>query len=165
MVILLAFILLVVLLVYTTGTRTQQHGPSNKNGTLTRLKDAFLLAGLLRLISSVLRTLTASYSSDTVHALAIGGMFIHLLACDFNYANGRGREKTSSSSFQGGTVSLNAALLSTTLLASRLSSNSTVYVFVTLSVVLFCFYPAARHAISQRAGSKSSSVGAVLFEE
>jgi hypothetical protein len=35
-----------------------------------------------------------------------------------------------------------------TLLASRLSSNATVYVFVSTSVILFAFYPAARHTIA-----------------
>jgi hypothetical protein len=39
----------------------------------------------------MLRSLTASYSADTVHALATCGMAIHLLACDYGYANGRRR--------------------------------------------------------------------------
>lgn len=107
-----------------------------------RACDALLLAGMLRLVSSVLQTLTASYSSDTVYALAIAGMMVHLLACDYRYANGQVRKKTA------GIVSLNASLFSTTLLASRLTSNATVYVFVSTSVILFAFYPAARHAIS-----------------
>jgi phosphatidylinositol glycan class C protein len=107
--------------------------------------EALLLAGILRLLSSVLRTLTASYSSDTVYALAISGMLVHLLACDYSYANGHGRKKAA---FAGGVMSLNASLFSTTLLASRLSSNATVYVFVSTSVILFAFYPAARHTIA-----------------
>lgn len=122
-----------------------------------RLTDAFLLAVLLRFAASVLRTLTASYSSDTVQALAIAGMIVHLLVCDYSYANGKApitashRLSTLSSQrpiFQGGTVSLNAALFSTTLLASRLSSNLTAYFFVTLTIVAFAFYPATRHAVS-----------------
>mmetsp|Transcript_4450 Transcript_4450/g.8192 ORF Transcript_4450/g.8192 Transcript_4450/m.8192 type:complete len:287 (+) Transcript_4450:41-901(+) len=107
-----------------------------------RACDALLLAGMLRLVSSVLRTLTASYSSDTVYALSIAGMVVHLLACDYRYANGQVRKKSA------GVVSLNASLFSMTLLASRLSSNATVYVFVSTSVILFAFYPAARHAIA-----------------
>jgi len=107
-----------------------------------RACDALLLAGMLRLVSSVLRTLTASYSSDTVYALAIAGMAVHLLACDYRYANGQSKKKAA------GIVSLNACLFSTTLLASRLTSNATVYVFVSTSVILFAFYPAARHTIA-----------------
>lgn len=129
-----------------------------------RSMDALLLALLLRLLASVLRTLTESYSSDTVHALANAGWMLHLLTCDYAYANGMEHDQDVSSTyttthgsatlqkrpaFLGGTVSLNAAFFSTTLLASRLSSNSKVYFFVSLSVVLFAFYPAARHGVSQ----------------
>jgi uncharacterized membrane protein len=133
-----------------------------------RVTDACLLAVLLRLVASVLRTLTASYSSDTVHALAIAGMMVHVLACDYSYANGKGNNEPGTPSavgvsgmhqqqqqqrqrrpiFQGGTISLNAALFSTTLIVSRLSSNLAAYFFVTLAIVAFCFYPAARHAIA-----------------
>lgn len=124
--------------------------------------DALLLAGILRLLSAVLKTLTASYSSDTVGALAVGGMLVHLLTCDYGYANGSTtniKQSPSSSrraTFRGGTVSLNAVLVSTTLLASRLESNATVYLFVSSSVILFAFYPAVRHSMSD---SSSSSMG------
>jgi hypothetical protein len=130
-----------------------------------RTTDAFLLAVLLRFVASVLRTLTASYSSDTVQALAIAGMIVHVLACDYSYANGK--EEPGSTAvrqsgmlqkqhhqqqrrpiFRGGTISLNAALFSTTLIVSRLSSNLTAYFFVTLAIIVFCFYPATRHAIA-----------------
>ena len=67
--------------------------PSSGSGrrAAVRLSDGVLLAVLLRLLAGVLRSLTASYSADTVHALATCGMAIHLLACDYGYANGRRR--------------------------------------------------------------------------
>jgi phosphatidylinositol glycan class C protein len=123
-----------------------------------RACDALLLAGMLRLVSSVLRTLTASYSSDTVYALSIAGMVVHLLACDYRYANGQVRKKSA------GVVSLNASLFSMTLLASRLSSNATVYVFVSTSVILFAFYPAARHAIAVTQQYASIGMYLVLYK-
>jgi phosphatidylinositol glycan class C protein len=110
-----------------------------------------------------LRTLTASYSSDTVNALAIGGMVVHLLACDYSYALGISKKKVSDGSnkrqagrptFSGGTVSLNAALFSTTLLASRLPTNVVSYAFISSAVILFAFYPAARHAIAKKSQSR-----------
>ena len=127
-----------------------------------RSVDAVLLALLLRWVAGTLQSLTASYSSDTVQALALAGMVVHLLFCDYSYANGRrrriGGESSSSSTpqpparppFQGGTVSLNAALFSTTLLVSRLPSSSrlSAYLFVSLAIVIFALYPATRHAIS-----------------
>lgn len=145
------------------------HTQRTRHKTQTRLTDSILLAALLRLLAAALKTLTASYSSDTVHALAITGMVIHLLGCDYSYANGitttKRTEGTSSSSlssssytrppFRGGTMSLNAIFFSTTLLASRLQSNWTVHLFVSSSVTVFAFYPATRHELSVKAPQKA----------
>jgi hypothetical protein len=133
---------------------------------LVRASDAIILAAILRFLASVLRTLTASYSSDTVNALAIGGMVVHLLACDYSYALGIASKGNDTSllessgslhclhvgrpTFLGGTISLNAALFSTTLLASRLPTTVMSYAFISSGVVLFAFYPLARHAIAAR---------------
>ena len=137
---------------------------------IVRLSDGLFLAVLLRFISGVLRSLTASYSTDTVYALAISGMTIHLLACDYGYANGilfddgieagggnssapttsnaTSEETHPRPAFLGGTVSLNAAFFSTVLLISRIKSNVTSYAFVSSVVTLFAFYPASRHNIA-----------------
>ena len=118
-----------------------------------RIADGFFMAIVLRFLAAVLKTLTASYSTDTVHALAILGMLLHLLACDYSYANGVGPgipyvEATKRPAFEGGTLSLTAAFFATTLLASRLDNNVTVYIFVSSSVVLFALYPAARNQVA-----------------
>lgn len=118
-----------------------------------RAFDSLLLAVLLRFLASLLRTLTASYSSDTVQSLALAGMALHVAACDYTYADGIGRDTTllqqrQRPPFSGGTVALNAALFSTTLLISRLSSNGGAYLFSTLAVVLFAFYSGTRHAVA-----------------
>eukprot|EP00957_Ditylum_brightwellii_P060205 4573070-Ditylum_brightwellii.AAC.1 len=85
-------------------------------------------------------------------------MVVHVLACDYQYANGnitqpngplhQSVEKTERPIFRGGIVSLNAALFSTALLASRLSSDSAAYAFVLYAVLLFAFYPEARHTMA-----------------
>ncbi|KAG7372590.1 phosphatidylinositol N-acetylglucosaminyltransferase [Nitzschia inconspicua] len=138
-----------------------------------RLTDFALMAILLRLLSAVLKTLTASYSSDTVYALSIGTSFLHLLACNYSYANGWNDEddddddektnnkettteltsgdrlkKSKRPLFKGGTISLTSIFFATALLASRLQHNITVYIFVCFSVVLFALYPAARHLVA-----------------
>jgi hypothetical protein len=155
----------------------------SRQKTRTRFLDALLLPVLLRLLAAVLKTLTASYSSDTVHALAISGMVVHLFGCDYAYANGfttasssgRGQpeeeQRTTSTTgttstyrqsstvvqepFLGGTMSLNAAFFSTTLLASRLASNWTVHLFVSSSVTIFAFYPATRHGLFLKSPNKA----------
>lgn len=144
---------------YSAGA-DQSHQQDRKTKAIQRTFDAALLAVMLRFMAAVLQSLTASYSSDTVQALALSGMTIHLLFCDYSYANGRSTQQIYKAntalvvsrrirpSFQGGTVSLNAALFSTTLLVSRLRSGETAYALVFLSVVFFAFYPVTRHAIS-----------------
>ncbi|KAL7549876.1 hypothetical protein ACHAWF_013133 [Thalassiosira exigua] len=155
---------LVMLIVYATlfiivyyNRQSLAHDRENRHRrkrAIVRLSDGMLLAALLRFMSGVLRTLTASYSSDTVYALAISGMAIHLLACDYQYANGvqtadetDGRSSLNALSdhprppFLGGTVALNAVFFSTVLLVSRIRSNATSYAFVSSVVVLFAFYP------------------------
>ncbi len=127
-----------------------------------RTADGIFMAILLRFLAAVLKTLTASYSTDTVYALAISGFVLHLLACDYSYANGvrrshtqQARDATQRPAFQGGTLSLTAAFFATILLASRLESNVIVYIFVSSSVVLFALYPAARHQVAINTQSKN----------
>lgn len=126
-----------------------------------RAADGIFMAVVLRFLAAVLRTLTASYSSDTVHALAISSFVVHLLACDYSYANGQVDtptapvDKTKRPAFQGGTLSLTAAFFGTTLLASRFDSNLVVFIFVSSSVVLFALYPAARYQVSINTASKN----------
>mmetsp|Transcript_26671 Transcript_26671/g.41838 ORF Transcript_26671/g.41838 Transcript_26671/m.41838 type:complete len:391 (-) Transcript_26671:234-1406(-) len=133
---------------------------------IVRLSDGILLAVMLRVISGLLRSLTASYSTDTVYALAVTGMSVHLLACDYKFANGYEKDEYSGGGggdtpsltrtthhprpkFLGGTVSLNAAFFATVLLISRINSNLTSYAFVSSVVTLFAFYPTSRHEIAR----------------
>jgi hypothetical protein len=143
------------LAVFYSARADQTHQLSRTVKARQRSADAALLAVLLRLLASLLQSLTASYSSDTVGQLAVAGMLVHLLACDYSYANGRlppklplQQQSSPRPPFRGGTVSLNAALFSVTLLVSRLRSHTAAYLFVSHAVVLFAFYPATRHAIA-----------------
>lgn len=120
-----------------------------------RLTDACLLGILLRFLASVLRRLTASYSSDTVEALTMACMALHLLTCDYTYSSRHGENVASLANnqyfndksrppFQGGTVSLNASFFATVLCISRLESDLTSYFFCSLAVIFFGFYPQTR---------------------
>jgi hypothetical protein len=137
--------------IFYSARADQSHQQDRKTKILQRSTDAILLAVILRLLASVLQSLTASYSSDTVDALAISGFVVHLVCCDYSYANGRKQKSIPTAPnyrlpFQGGTISLNAALFSTTLLVSRLQTSA--YFFVSMAVIIFAFYPLTRHAIS-----------------
>ena len=143
-----------------------------------RFTDSLLMAILLRFLSAVLKTLTASYSSDTVYALSTVSLVLHLLTCGYDYANGLDDDDNSNNNdddctdcstisrsiggyyrnknlerptFKGGMMSLTSTFFATTLLASRLESNVAVYIFVCSSVILFALYPAARHLVAVKA--------------
>lgn len=102
---------------------------------------SFLLAGiLLRIVAPVLQTLTASYSMDTVYALALFFSTIHLASFDYSYI-------TTSSDFFLGTISLNAAMFTAVLLASRLKNVQMVVGFVFLGMLLFSQFPQVAKSI------------------
>lgn len=123
-----------------------------KDRVIVRMGDFILLVLILRALSSLMRSLTASFSSDTVSSLVTTGWIVHLFACDYDFANGKcgkGRDLSlKREKFKGGHTSLSGALLSTTLLASRLSSDVHTFMFVSTSIILFAFYPAHRANIS-----------------
>jgi len=137
----------------------------------TRAYDAVIIGTVLQLISSLLRVLTASYSSNTVMPLAIGGMIVHLLTCDYHYANGGGSTVRSNNSnlkrpvFHGGTISIKSAFFSATLLASKFSSGSSLvsYTWFIITIIMFAFYPMARNSIQQQSPSFESFLCTVVI--
>lgn len=164
LVLLLLFVALLLVALRTSDSR-EYSAANRRKRSVQRFADGLLLAGILRVLSSVLRTLTASYSSDTVSALAHGGLLAHVALCDYDHANGDDDHANDHDdddddggrpAFRGGTVSLNAALFSTTLLASRLSSDLHAFSFVSCSVVVFAFWPAARHVVAKRSSRRSA---------
>eukprot|EP00752_Nemacystus_decipiens_P007826 g6991.t1 len=107
------------------------------------LASFFLFLAILRIMAPVLRTLTVSYSDDTIYALAVTLSFLHLAFHDYSYAN-----TTASGHFQG-TLSLNAAIFAAVLLASRLESNEKVFGLVLFALELFAFFPLARREVKR----------------
>lgn len=151
------------------GEQRQHERQRQVDKVLTRLMDALLLAGLLRVLSGMLRTLTKSYASNTVTTLSVGGMILHLLTCNYDYANGilapstrimcncdlvgSFRHSTYNIDdndetpivrerrpvFNGGMVSINSVFFSTILLVSRLPLSSDASSFVFLLSTLILF--------------------------
>ena len=163
-------LLMVVVFNYTSATERKR--PSLTSKARHRLTDACLIGILLRVLSSLLQSLTASYADDAVQTLALYGMILHLLLCDYAYANGEDmktsqhRQKEndqamqdnwssgsggfySRPTFEGGTISLNAAFFATVLLISRLNDNLTGYVLCLIAVISFAFYPLTRHELAK----------------
>jgi phosphatidylinositol glycan class C protein len=105
---------------------------------------AALLFGIfLRIAAPVLRSLTLSISGDTVHALGITFATIHLVFHDYAYIN-------SKSEVFSGTVSVNAAMFTAIILASRLDNIELVVVFLLLAVICFSLYPGIARIIKHK---------------
>ena len=172
-----AAIVLALLMAVVYSSRADQSKQQDRKTKFTqRSRDAILLALLLRWVAGMLQSLTASYSSDTVQALALAGMTVHMLFCDYSYANGRDTAATSTTTaisvvqaetahppFLGGIYSLNAAFFSTTLLVSRLPDRLSAYFFSSLAILIFAHYPATRHAISASYPAVHSGESTILF--
>ncbi len=94
-----------------------------------------LFSGALLGLSPVLMTLTSSYSSDTIWALTFSLFLIHIVFHD--YTN---RDPVEASTFQS-TLSLNAAIFASVLLASRLNSAEPVFAFMLFAFCLFAGFP------------------------
>ncbi|KAJ1019850.1 hypothetical protein NDA13_006073 [Ustilago tritici] len=117
------------------GKNEDREGRKGRGGRSKTVSTALtkLIMGLVLLaVSPVLRTLTESTTSDSIWALSTVLFFLHLALADY----------TSPSPQQGGkklsdTLSFNAAISASVVLASRLNSNTETFTLLTLAIVLF----------------------------
>lgn len=100
----------------------------------------------LRIATPILQTLTSSFSDDTIHALVIFFSVVHLIFHDYLFINNSENE---SEVFEG-TLSLNAAMLTSLLLASRLDQIEMVFGFVVLAIISFSFFPQIARLLKKR---------------
>ena len=84
---------------------------------------------VLLAVSPVLRTLTESTTSDSIWALAAVLFFVHLALADY--------ERTAQAKKLSSTLSFNAAMSASVVLASRLDSDSHTFTLLALAIVLF----------------------------
>ena len=133
-----------------------KESPWDDDGSkLLSLKTILILIVILLVLSPVMRTLTRSYSNDTIYALSLILAFVHLFAYDYSYVN-------ANTKVFHGTLALNAAMFASVLLASRLNSNSRSFALLGLSIELFALSPVARHALKQASEVAHTSLTAVL---
>lgn len=102
------------------------------------VKNCALFIVIVLVFSPVLRTLTKTFSDDTIYALTIWLFLIHLMFYDYKFVEVL---------WFYGTLSLNAAIFASVLLASRLTSNSHSFAIVTFAIALFGVFPIFRHAV------------------
>ena len=129
--------------------------PAYSNWFLVKdLNRAFLVFGTVYILSPLLRTLTRAWSSDTIIAIAVTMLIVHIIFHDYSFVS---RTKSSLEfwhQLRGDTdritrswkrvdnsLALNAIVFSAVVLASRLNSSESVFGFIFFSMAAFSFLP------------------------
>ena len=102
---------------------------------LSTIKSAILIYCALLGLSPILKSLTKSTSKDSIWALSTWLMLINIFF--FDYGGGVGVKFPAS-------LSTNAALMASTVLASRLSSSTHVFSLTLFSIEVFGLFPGFR---------------------
>ena len=105
-------------------------------------------------ISPILKNLTRDISSDTIIGVSVILFVVNMLCHDYGeYPHGSTRFPDS--------LSINAGVCAAVLLASRLDTNTNVFVIMANSILLFALYPIFRR--SARAYNRNSDWFMTLF--
>ncbi|KAF5374769.1 hypothetical protein D9758_000260 [Tetrapyrgos nigripes] len=108
------------------------------------LKSSILIFLALMSLSPVLRTLTAATSSDSIWALSAALFIINILLADYGSSTSSQpivHERLTS------VLSMNAAISSSVVLASRLSTDLAVFALILFSVQSFTLFPMLRRRL------------------
>lgn len=120
----------------------RKHLPTLRNNAI---KSSILVLIILMTLSPVLRTLTASTSSDSVWPLA-GILFgLNALLADYEGA----KHSSISTERLSSVISINAALSASVVLASRLPDDPSVFALILLSLLVFGQLPILRSRVSK----------------
>lgn len=117
---------------------------SEENRTHQRLgtiKSAILIWSTLLGMSPILKSLTRSTSSDSIWAMSCWLLAINIFF--FDYSGGVGAKFPAS-------LSTNAALMASTVLASRLPSTKQVFSITLFSIEVFGLFPVFRRHVRHR---------------
>jgi phosphatidylinositol glycan class C protein len=105
---------------------------------LSTIKSAVLIYFTLLGLSPILKSLTRSTSSDSIWAIAFWLLAINIFFCDYS-GTWAGVTK-----FPIASLSTNAALMASTVLASRLPSTGQVFSLTLFSIEVFGLFPVFR---------------------
>lgn len=108
---------------------------------LGTIKSAILIYSTLLGLSPILKSLTQSTSSDSIWAMSLWLLAINIFF--FDYSGGVGTKFPAS-------LSTNAALMASTVLASRLPSTKQVFCLTLFSIEVFGLFPVYRRYVQHR---------------
>ncbi|KAJ2847119.1 glycosylphosphatidylinositol anchor biosynthesis [Coemansia erecta] len=131
------------------------HIPEQRILRFSVVKGALFIVFFLFGLSPVLRTLTEDTSSDTIWAMTVLFFCVNLAFHDYSTGN------LSNIRFPG-SVSLNAAVLASVLLASQLDNNLSVFAFLAFSLQWFALFPIFRRYLKRISVAASTAVTVML---
>ena len=107
------------------------------------MKSCAFLSGSVLFLSPVLRSMTETYSNDTIALLVTILLLIHLIWYDYSLVRRpiRPEERTL---YMGSPISLNAIFFAAIVLSSRLKSELSVFCVLYASIIVFGYSPLLR---------------------
>ncbi|CAI9098270.1 OLC1v1034889C1 [Oldenlandia corymbosa var. corymbosa] len=108
-------------------------------------KISFFIAGLY-LLSPIYHTLTRSISSDSIWALTTALIILHLFLHDYTGSTVKAPGTLENPAFTSN-ISLNASIVASVLIASRLPSRFHVFAIMLFSLQVFLFAPLVTYCI------------------
>lgn len=126
---------------FPLGDGTPSLAPRNRQRIAT-IKSALLIYCALLGLSPILKSLTKSTASDSIWALSCWLMIINIFS--FDYGSGEGQ--ADATKFPA-SLSTNAALMASTVLASRLPSTTHVFSLTLFSIEVFGLFPVFRRQL------------------
>ncbi|KAK1239172.1 hypothetical protein MKX08_006233 [Trichoderma sp. CBMAI-0020] len=121
---------------------------------LGTIKSAILIYSTLLGLSPILKSLTQSTSSDSIWAMSLWLLAINIFF--FDYSGGVGAKFPAS-------LSTNAALMASTVLASRLPSTKQVFCLTLFSIEVFGLFPVFRRHVQHRSFRQHAILTALLI--
>lgn len=126
---------------------------SRAHQRLGTIKSAMLIYSTLLGLSPILKSLTRSTSSDSIWAMSFWLLAINIFF--FDYSGGVGAKFPAS-------LSTNAALMASTVLASRLPSTKQVFSLTLFSIEVFGLFPVFRRHVRHRSWKYHALVTVLL---
>ncbi|KAI2786476.1 hypothetical protein POX_g08862 [Penicillium oxalicum] len=118
---------------------------SRNRQRLATVKSAFLIYFSLLGLSPILKSLTKSTASDSIWALSCWLLIMNIFSFDYGSGEGAGATTKFPAS-----LSTNAAVMASTVLASRLPSTTHVFSLMLFSMEVFGLFPIFRRQLRQK---------------
>jgi phosphatidylinositol glycan class C protein len=113
-----------------------------QNGHFISFSEVSTIIGILYLLSPIFKTLTDSTSDDTIIALSIIFLIVHLFTHDYAFVNGYSQKFYYN-------ISLNAVMSVSVLFASRLPTEVHSFAIILFCMLLFLLFPYFRNSIKK----------------